>query len=190
MRFWLLDAIRSFEPGVQLTATKNVALTEEYLADHFPEFPVLPGVFMLEASTQAAAWLLRLTEDYAHSIIYLKEAKNIKYADFVPPGNTLRFWDEIVKRFGEAVGPSVQLYMIPGMNHCTGGPGTDRFNMMAALEQWVASGRAPDRIPASHVTNGVVDRTRPLCSYPQVARYIGSGSTDAAENFACASPEP
>ena len=108
----------------------------------------------------------------------------------VPPGNTLRFWDEIVKRFGESVGRSVQLYMIPGMNHCTGGPGTDRFNMMAALEQWAASGRAPDRIPASHVTNGVVDRTRPLCPYPQVARYVGSGSPDAAENFSCASPDP
>jgi 3-hydroxyacyl-[acyl-carrier-protein] dehydratase len=98
MRFWLLDAIRSFEPGVQLTATKNVALTEEYLADHFPEFPVLPGVFMLEASTQSAAWLLRLTEDYAHSIIYLKEAKNIKYADFVPPGNTLTVTVSVIKQ--------------------------------------------------------------------------------------------
>ena len=55
MRFLLLDAIQSCEPGVQLTAIKNVAMSEEYLADHFPEFPVLPGVFMLEAATQAAA---------------------------------------------------------------------------------------------------------------------------------------
>jgi 3-hydroxyacyl-[acyl-carrier-protein] dehydratase len=98
MRFWLLDAIRSYEPGVQLTATKNVALTEEYLADHFPEFPVLPGVFMLEAATQAAAWLLRLSENFAHSIICLKEAKNIKYADFVPPGHTLSVTVNIVKQ--------------------------------------------------------------------------------------------
>lgn len=89
MRFWLLDAIRSYEPGVQLTATKNVALSEEYLADHFPEFPVLPGVLMLEAATQAGAWLLRLSEDFAHSMICLKEARNVKYADFVPPGHTL-----------------------------------------------------------------------------------------------------
>ncbi len=89
MRFWLLDSIRSFEPGVQLTATKNVTLTEEYLADHFPEFPVLPGVFMLEAATQASAWLLRLSENFAHSIIALKEVKNVKYADFVPPGQML-----------------------------------------------------------------------------------------------------
>lgn len=89
MRFWLIDTIRSYEPGVALTAVKNVTLTEEYLADHFPEFPVLPGVFMLEAATQAGAWLLRLSEDYAHSMIRLKEAKNVKYADFVPPGHTL-----------------------------------------------------------------------------------------------------
>jgi 3-hydroxyacyl-[acyl-carrier-protein] dehydratase len=98
MRFWLIDAIQSFEPGVRLTAVKNVTLTEEYLADHFPEFPVLPGVFMLEASTQAAAWLLRLSENYAHSIICLKEAKNVKYADFVPPGQTLSVEVSIVKQ--------------------------------------------------------------------------------------------
>jgi 3-hydroxyacyl-[acyl-carrier-protein] dehydratase len=98
MRFWLLDTIRSYEPGARLTAVKNVALTEEYLADHFPEFPVLPGVFMLEAATQAGAWLLRLSEDYAHSIICLKEAKNIKYADFVPPGHTLTVTVSIIKQ--------------------------------------------------------------------------------------------
>ena len=83
MRFWLLDKIRSYKPEVELSAVKNVTMTEEYLADHFPEFPVLPGVFMLEAATQAAAWLLRLSENFAHSIISLKEARNIKYADFV-----------------------------------------------------------------------------------------------------------
>ena len=59
MRFWMLDKIRSFTPDVELSATKCVTMTEEYMADHFPEFPVLPGVFMLEAATQAGAWLLR-----------------------------------------------------------------------------------------------------------------------------------
>jgi 3-hydroxyacyl-[acyl-carrier-protein] dehydratase len=98
MRFWLLDTIRSYEPGARLTAVKNVTLTEEYLADHFPEFPVLPGVFMLEAATEAGAWLLRLSEDYAHSIITLKEAKNVKYADFVPPGHTLTVTVSLIKR--------------------------------------------------------------------------------------------
>jgi 3-hydroxyacyl-[acyl-carrier-protein] dehydratase len=98
MRFWLLDKIRSFQPDVELVAVKNVSLSEEYLGDHFPEFPVLPGVFMLEAATQAGAWLLRLSEDFAHSVISLKEAKNIKYADFVAPGQTLEVTVSMLKK--------------------------------------------------------------------------------------------
>ena len=90
MRFWLLDGVESYVPNESLTAVKNVSLTEEYLKDHFPEFPVLPGVFMLEAATQAASWLLRLSDDMAHSIITLHQAKNIKYANFVTPGKQLR----------------------------------------------------------------------------------------------------
>jgi len=90
MRFWLLDRICSFEPDTELTAVKNVSLSEEYLADHFPDFPVLPGVFMLEAATQASAWLVRLSENFAHSIVVLHEARAVKYADFVTPGNTLK----------------------------------------------------------------------------------------------------
>lgn len=100
MRFCLLDRICSLEPGVELTAVKNVSLAEEYLADHFPEFPVLPGVFMLEAATQAAAWLVRISEEYAHSMIVLQEAKSVKFTDFVTPGNTLLMRVEQLKREG------------------------------------------------------------------------------------------
>jgi multiple sugar transport system permease protein len=98
MRYWLLDKIRSYKPEVELSAVKNVTMTEEYLADHFPEFPVLPGVFMLEAATQAGAWLLRLSENFAHSIISLKEARNVKYADFVAPGQSLDVTVSILKK--------------------------------------------------------------------------------------------
>jgi 3-hydroxyacyl-[acyl-carrier-protein] dehydratase len=98
MRFWLLDRILSYEPDTQLTAVKNVSLSEEYLADHFPEFPVLPGVFMLEAATQAGAWLIRLSENYAHSIVVLHEARAVKYADFVAPGQTLTIRVEQMKK--------------------------------------------------------------------------------------------
>ena len=98
MRYWLLDRIRSYKPEVELSAVKNVTMSEEYLADHFPEFPVLPGVFMLEAATQAGGWLLRLSENFAHSIITLKEAKNVKYADFVPPGHSLEVSVSIIKK--------------------------------------------------------------------------------------------
>lgn len=90
MRFWLLDAIESFTPDEKLTGVKNVSYGEDYLEDHFPEFPVLPGVFMLEAATQAAAWLLRLSDDMADTVIVLREAKNMKYANFVQPGRQLR----------------------------------------------------------------------------------------------------
>jgi feruloyl esterase len=71
------------------------------------------------------------------------------------------------------------------MDHCQGGPGTDTFDKMASIEEWVAKGTAPTAIAASHSSSGRIDRTRPLCPYPQVARYKGTGSTDSAENFSC-----
>ena len=98
MRFCLLDRISSLEPSVGLTAVKNLSLAEEYLADHFPEFPVLPGVFMLEAATQAASWLVRISENYAHSMITLQEARSVKFTDFVSPGDQLRITIEQLKR--------------------------------------------------------------------------------------------
>ncbi len=96
------------------------------------------------------------------------------------------------KRINEAVGPaaanSLVLFMVPGMGHCQGGPGTDVFDKVAALDRWVESGARPQSIPASHLTGTVADRTRPLCAYPATARYIGSGSTDDARNFRCQAP--
>ncbi|MEK6269225.1 MAG: beta-hydroxyacyl-ACP dehydratase [Planctomycetales bacterium] len=86
MRFTLVDRILELQAGQEITAVKNLSLAEEYLADHFPLFPVLPGVLMLEAMTQAGAWLVRHDEKFAHSMVVLKEARNIKYADFVEPG--------------------------------------------------------------------------------------------------------
>ena len=86
MRFTLVDRILELQAGQEIIAVKNLSLAEEYLADHFPLFPVLPGVLMLEAMTQAGAWLVRHDEDFSHSMVVLKEARNIKYADFVEPG--------------------------------------------------------------------------------------------------------
>lgn len=96
MRFSLIDYIERLTPGKEISAVKNLSMAEEYLADHFPGFPVMPGVLMLEAMTQAAAWLVRVSEDFAHSIVVLKEAKNVKYGQFVEPGQTLRVVAEIV----------------------------------------------------------------------------------------------
>ncbi len=90
MRFVLIDRITELLPGQSLVAIKNLSLAEEYLADHFPGFPVMPGVLMLEALTQAGAWLIRDMEDFAHSVIVLKRAKTIKYGSFVEPGRQLQ----------------------------------------------------------------------------------------------------
>jgi 3-hydroxyacyl-[acyl-carrier-protein] dehydratase len=98
MRFTLIDRVVALEPGKKITAVKNLSMAEEYLADHFPGFPVLPGVLMLEAMTQAAAWLVRAGEDFKHSIVVLKEARNVKYNKFVEPGQTLSVVAEMLER--------------------------------------------------------------------------------------------
>lgn len=89
MRLTLVDRIIELEPGRQIKAIKSLTLAEEYLGDHFPHFPVMPGVMMLEAMYQAAAWLVRATENFANSMVTISEANNVKYSDFVEPGQTL-----------------------------------------------------------------------------------------------------
>ncbi len=96
MRFSLLDRIVELEPGVRIKAVRAVTHGEEYLQDHFPLFPVLPGVLMLEAMTQAGAWLVRSGENFAHSMVVLKDARNVRYADFVEPGRVLTVTAELV----------------------------------------------------------------------------------------------
>ena len=98
MRFTLLDRITSLEPGAKITAVKNLTMAEEYLADHFPHFPVMPGVLMLEAMTEAGAWLIRATEDFAHSMVVLRKVGNVKYGQFVQPGQTLEVSAEILSQ--------------------------------------------------------------------------------------------
>ena len=107
----------------------------------------------------------------------------------VTPMESTIYYDKVVKAVGkDASAKGIALFMVPGMNHCQGGAGTDTFDKMAAIEVWVASGRAPAQIIASHRTAGKVDKTRPLCPFPQVAKYKGTGETTDAVNFACGLP--
>ena len=106
----------------------------------------------------------------------------------VTPDASLIMFKRINDAVGAAAARSLALFMVPGMGHCQGGPGTDTFDKVAAVDAWVASGTKPASIIASHATAGIVDRTRPLCAYPAVARYVGSGSTDEAKNFRCQAP--
>jgi 3-hydroxyacyl-[acyl-carrier-protein] dehydratase len=96
MRFNLVDRVRAWEPGKRLTASKVLTLGEEYLADHFPTFPVMPGVLMLQAVAEASAWLWRVTNDFKHTVVVLREVKNCKYGTFMPPGQTLELTTELV----------------------------------------------------------------------------------------------
>lgn len=89
MRFLLVDKIIALEPGKSITAVKNLTLAEEYLADHFPGFPVMPGVMMVEALVQTSAWLMRVTDDFQYSTILLKQARALKFNNFVKPGHAL-----------------------------------------------------------------------------------------------------
>lgn len=101
MRFSLIDRITEIDRGKKISAIKNLSMAEEYLADHFPGFAVMPGVLMLEAMTQTAAWLIRDAEDFARTMIVLKEARNVKYAKFVEPGQTLTVTAELLKQSGD-----------------------------------------------------------------------------------------
>jgi feruloyl esterase len=105
----------------------------------------------------------------------------------VPPQDTVAYYDAVMKTMGgiEKTREFYRFFLAPGMGHCSGGPGPNQFDMLTALENWVEKGIAPDRLVASHSTGGKIDRTRPLCMYPQVAKWKGTGSSDDAANFVC-----
>jgi tannase/feruloyl esterase len=106
----------------------------------------------------------------------------------ISPLNTIDYYNQVEAITGKDTPRFVRLFMVPGMNHCGGGPGPNHFDGMTALEQWVEDGDVPEEIIAFHSTEGEIDRSRPLCPYPQIAVYRGKGSTNSAVNFACKLP--
>ncbi len=105
----------------------------------------------------------------------------------ITPRATVDYFESVVKQMGgvDRTAQSVRLFMVPGMNHCGGGEGPNVFSMVNALEKWVEDGAAPEQVLASHLTGGKADRTRPLCPYPQMAQYKGSGDPNDGANFVC-----
>ncbi len=91
MRFILIDKVVALDSGREIKAVKSVSLAEEYLADHFPTFPVLPGVLLLEGLIESASWLVREKEKFAHSMLLLEQARNVKYKSFLPPGAQIEY---------------------------------------------------------------------------------------------------
>lgn len=108
MRFRLLDEITDLKLGCSIVATKLLRPDEDYLKDHFPKFPVMPGVLMLEAMFQASAWLVRATDAFDHPIVVMKEARSIKYASFLAPNQVLTVSAEISKQDGKTTALKVQ----------------------------------------------------------------------------------
>lgn len=108
----------------------------------------------------------------------------------IPPSSSIAYYRSVLKTMGESIPDFYRLFMVPGMAHCGGGAGASDFDMIGALEQWVEHGTAPSRILASRKVNGKVDRSRPLCPFPQVSRYQGTGNPDDAANFTCTEPQP
>jgi feruloyl esterase len=104
----------------------------------------------------------------------------------IPAMGTVQYYESVLTSVdADQADDGVRLFMVPGMNHCRGGVGTDRFDAVSALDRWVSRDQAPARIEAERVVEGETVRSRPLCAYPQVAVYDGTGSTDRSENFVC-----
>ena len=108
----------------------------------------------------------------------------------VVPMSTINYYGNVLNTMGGAAKTAewFRVFMAPGMGHCRGGDGPNSLDALTALETWVEKGKAPDQIIASHSKAGTIDRTRPLCAYPMVARYTGTGSIDDAGNFVCRMP--
>jgi feruloyl esterase len=107
----------------------------------------------------------------------------------IPPRGSVDYYEQLLDTLGQdTVDRGVRLFMAPGMGHCGGGHGPNEFDMLAVLEQWREHGQSPTQVTATQRADARVTRTRPLCPYPQVARYTGRGSLDEAQNFDCAAP--
>ena len=145
----------------------------------------------LDRDAAAAKEKAGFIDVHAHDLSAFKArgGKLLLYHGWTDPGiaagNTVNFYKGVLSEMGKKQDNWLRLFTVPGMGHCSGGPGTDQFNKVAAMERWRESGTAPDQIPAAHVTGGTVDMTRPLCPYPKVAVFDGSGSMNDAGNFSC-----
>ncbi|NBO91887.1 MAG: beta-hydroxyacyl-ACP dehydratase [Planctomycetia bacterium] len=167
MRFHLIDRIVELTPGKSLRAVKNLTLAEEYLADHFPTFPVMPGVLMLQTLVEAGAWLLRLSEQYAHSVIVLRDVKNIKYGSFMEPGKQMEVSVDLVERQ-----PSLAVFKGLGVAE-----GSTCVNARIVLATYNLSDGARDQ----RIIDDLKEQCRLLCDLPGGLNAQRGGYNHAAQ---------
>jgi 3-hydroxyacyl-[acyl-carrier-protein] dehydratase len=137
MRFILIDRIVALEKGKSLRAIKTVSLAEEYLGDHFPTFPVLPGVLLLQGLIESASWLVRKTEDFAHSMILLEQARNVKYKSFLAPGSQIEYTVE-ARMIEENVSSFSGYGLAEGQQIVEARIGLRHFNLSERNPAWAA----------------------------------------------------
>jgi 3-hydroxyacyl-[acyl-carrier-protein] dehydratase len=166
VRFSLIDRIVEFQAGERVTATKCLSLSEEYLADHFPRFPVMPGVMMLEAMFQAGSWLVRLSEDFEHTIVVLREARNVKFADFVEPGEVLTVTVKLLKQDEETTTLKAEGSV----------DGKSAVSARLILERYNLADRIPSRAATDQLIRRKLRRRLGLICDPAVAAQF-TGST-------------
>ncbi|MBV9745149.1 MAG: tannase/feruloyl esterase family alpha/beta hydrolase [Acidobacteriia bacterium] len=188
------------EPGSELgwtslTGPKPMALAEEtyqYLVFHDPKWSFLnfdPAADFTTAEKTVGATMNAIDPNLKP--LFAHGGKLLMYHGWADPGiaprNSVNYYSSVEDAMGGSAqaNDSIRLFMVPGMGHCRGGDGTDTFDPVIALDQWVTKGNAPSRLEASHLTKGFTDKTRPLCPYPQIAQYTGAGSTNDAANFRC-----
>jgi hypothetical protein len=188
--------------GQAIAAPNRGSVWADY-AQSFLRFMVMPGVDAGQAIAQFDIDKEIPNLVFLHQVIDANDpdltafrrhgGKLIMYFGWADPQLNPRvaveYYDQVVGRIGDSTGDFFRLFMAPGMFHCGGGVGTSTFDVATPLLHWVESGDTPKTITASRVSSGKVNRTRPLCPYPQVARYKGSGSIDEAANFSCMTPD-
>ena len=114
----------------------------------------------------------------------------IGWNDYHNPLHVVDYYNDVLRTSGTQAKDSIRLFNVPGMGHCAGGVGCDTFDKVGTMARWLETGKPPEQIRASKLVDGKVIRTRPLCAYPKVAKYKGTGNIDEGENFVCAESGP